>query len=156
MRTGMILQIKRTGSIEVPLPVYKTGGSVGLDLFAAIPHPIRLRPGDRVAVPVGFAMAIPTGFEGQVRARSGLYRHHGITLVNGVGTIDSDYRGPISVSLINLAPWSFWGRNTYDLQPGERFAQLVICPIQHVELTLVEELSETERGSAGFGSTGSS
>lgn len=155
MRTGMILQIKRMGSIEVPLPVYKTEGSVGMDLFAAIPQPIRIRPGERVAVPVGFALAIPPGYEGQVRARSGLSRHHGITLVNGIGTIDSDYRGPIAVSLINLAPRSLWGRNTYELTPGERFAQLVICPIIQVELALVDELSETARGAAGFGSTGS-
>jgi dUTP pyrophosphatase len=143
------------GSIEVPLPVYKTEGAVGMDLFAAIPAPVTITPGQRVSIPTGFAIAIPKGYEGQIRARSGTSKNHGIALANGVGTIDWDYRGPIMVTLVNLsAPTLIGHSHDYVLEPYERFAQLVICPIIRVELELVEELTDTVRGSGGFGHSG--
>lgn len=125
-----------------------SAGSAGLDLSASIEEPLSLLPGARAAVPTGFAFAIPLGFEGQVRPRSGLARRHGITLVNAPGTIDSDYRGEVSVLLINL------GAERVQINSGDRIAQLVIAPIALPELIEVKELGSTSRGEGGFGSTG--
>lgn len=142
------IPIQRVGDIEVPLPLYKTAGSVGMDLHAAIRKPICIAPGQRATIPTGYAMAIPDGFEGQIRARSGLSKNHGITVLNGVGTIDQDYRGPVGVLLINL------GGSPYEVQPGERIAQLVICPVLKIQWEQVDKLDGTHRGEGGFGSTG--
>lgn len=119
-----------------------------MDLHAALDKPIDLEPGAAVAVPTGLAMAIPGGFEGQVRPRSGLAAKHKVTVLNAPGTIDSDFRGEVKVLLINL------GRERFTINHGERVAQLVIAPVVQMRVAVVEELSETERGAGGFGSTG--
>ncbi len=133
---------------DAVVPKYMTDRAAGLDLCAAIDAPLELAPRMRVSVPSGLAMEIPPGFEGQVRPRSGLARDHGITLVNSPGTIDSDYRGEVAVLVINH------GDKTVRIEPGQRIAQLVIAPVVRAELVVVEELSETKRGTGGFGSTG--
>lgn len=125
-----------------------TAGAAGLDLCAALDAPITLRPGDRAAVDTGLALAIPTGFEGQLRPRSGLARQHGVTLANSPATIDADYRGPLAVVLVNL------GAAPVTIDPGQRIAQLVIAPVAQADLAEVAELAPTARGSGGFGSTG--
>lgn len=132
----------------VPAPRYMTEGAAGLDLSAALEASVTLEPGSRLAVPTGLALAIPPGFEGQVRPRSGLARRHGVSLTNSPGTIDADYRGEISILLINH------GREPFTVTPGERIAQLVIAPVARAVLTEVDELPASERGEGGFGSTG--
>ncbi len=127
---------------------YQSAGASGIDLRAAIDGPIELAPFEWKAIPTGIALSIPPGFEGQVRPRSGLALKHGVTLLNSPGTIDSDYRGEIKVILINLS------RTTYEVQPGERIAQLVFAPVAKADLVEVERLDDTERGEGGFGSTG--
>lgn len=132
-------------------PRYMTDGAAGMDLSSAADGPVSLAPGERVAIPTGLALEIPTGFEGQVRPRSGLARRAGITLVNTPGTIDSDYRGEVTVLLVNL------GQEKQTIVPGDRIAQLVIAPAPQVELEEVPdtaELSATARGAGGFGHTG--
>ena len=134
----------------LPLPRYETAGAAGLDLCAALPadQPLLLQPLDRALVPTGLKMAIPAGFEGQVRARSGLALKQGLALVNAPGTIDSDYRGEIGVLVINL------GREPITLTRGMRIAQLVICPIIQCRIEAVTQLADSARGTGGFGSTG--
>ena len=134
----------------LPLPSYQSAGAAGMDLPAAIDadHPLILEPGARALVPTGFRMAIPEGFEGQVRPRSGLAIHFGLTIPNAPGTIDSDYRGEISVPLMNL------GQEPFTITRGLRIAQLLIAPVVQAHLQEVETLDETTRGEAGFGSTG--
>ena len=134
----------------MPLPAYQTPDAAGLDLLAAIPddQPLTLSPGQRVLVPTGLVIALPAGFEAQVRPRSGLAARHGVTVLNAPGTIDADYRGEIGVLLINHGPADF------TIKRGERIAQMVIAPVTHAELVVATALSETERGSGGFGSTG--
>ncbi|MEM6312494.1 MAG: dUTP diphosphatase [Planctomycetota bacterium] len=131
---------------DVVLPRRMTPGAAGMDLCAA--EDAALNPMDIALVPCGFALAIPVGFEGQVRARSGLSSRHGITPVNSPGTIDADYRGEVMVPLINL------GREPFTIAPGDRIAQLVIAPVAEAEVVEVAELPETGRGAGGFGSTG--
>jgi len=128
------------------LPRYQTEGSAGMDLVST--EPVELAPGERKLVGTGIHVAIPAGFEGQVRPRSGLAVRHGISMVNTPGTIDSDYRGEIKVLLINL------GDSVVKLGQGERVAQLVICPVMRADWLVVESLDDTERGGGGFGSTG--
>ena len=137
---------------DLPLPAYETAHAAGMDLRAAVPHeaPIVLRPGDREAVPTGLAFALPEGFEGQVRPRSGLAARHGISMVNTPGTIDADYRGEVKVILINH------GEEDVTIRRGDRIAQLVIAPVVRAEWREVESLEETARGAGGFGSTGAS
>ena len=130
------------------LPRYQTADAAGMDLHAALDAPMQLAPGAVAAVPTGLAMAIPRGFEGQVRPRSGLAAKHAVTVVNAPGTIDADYRGEVKVLLINH------GREPFPIAHGDRVAQLVITPVAQAELAVVEELSDTERGAGGFGSTG--
>jgi dUTP pyrophosphatase len=130
------------------LPARATDGAAGLDLPAALDEPITLAPRARALVPTGLAMAIPPGYEGQVRPRSGLAWKHGVTIVNAPGTIDSDYRGEIKVQLINL------GHEPVVIERGDRIAQLVIAPVTLVRLEPVKVLTETLRGEGGFGSTG--
>lgn len=125
-----------------------SAGAAGLDLCAAIDEPVVLAPGTSAAVSTGLAMAIPAGYEGQVRPRSGLAKNHQVTVVNAPGTIDSDYRGHCMVLLINH------GRDPFTINAGDRVAQLVIAPVVQAELIEVEALDDTERGAGGFGSTG--
>jgi dUTP pyrophosphatase len=132
----------------VPLPRYQTERAAGFDLCAALTESMRVEPGARALVPTGLIFAIPTGYEGQVRPRSGLALKHGIGIVNSPGTIDADYRGMVQVLLINH------GQEAYSVLPLSRIAQLVICPIVHAELELALELDETTRGAGGYGSTG--
>jgi dUTP pyrophosphatase len=129
-------------------PRYMSGGAAGLDLASAADGPIEILPGARAAVPTGLAFAIPPGFEGQVRPRSGLARKLGITLPNAPGTIDSDYRGEVLVLLLNL------GTERYIVAPGDRIAQMVIAPVVIAELEEAATLDETVRGAGGFGHTG--
>ncbi len=144
------IPVKRVGAVQVPLPRHQTPDSAGLDLCAALTEPIVLRPGERHLVPTGLAMAIPVGWEGQVRPRSGLAARHGLGIVNAPGTIDADYRGEVKVVLINH------GQEPITLEPLDRIAQLVLQRVPKVEMFLVEELDDTHRGSGGYGSTGRS
>ncbi|HTY41646.1 MAG TPA: dUTP diphosphatase [Thermoanaerobaculia bacterium] len=130
------------------LPAYATPGAAGCDLRAAVADPVTLAPGARALVPTGIAVAIPAGYEGQVRMRSGLAIRHGLTLLNGPGTIDSDYRGEIRVILANL------GDEPVTLARGDRIAQLVLAPVARARLEAVDALPATERHDGGFGSTG--
>jgi dUTP pyrophosphatase len=130
------------------LPHYQTEHAAGMDLHAALESAVEVQPGDIELVPCGFAMAIPPGFEAQVRPRSGLSTKHGISMPNAPGTIDSDYRGEVKIPLINL------GRVPFTVEPGMRIAQMVICPVIRAEIEEVDSLEETMRGAGGFGSTG--
>ena len=135
---------------DLPLPSYETAEAAGMDLRAAVPEdtPLTLKPGARELVPTGFAMAIPPGFEAQIRPRSGLALKHGIGLVNAPGTVDSDYRGEIKIILINL------GHEDFEISRGMRIAQMIIAPVLQVAIKPVESLDDTARGAGGFGSTG--
>ena len=130
------------------LPAYATPGAAGMDAVAAVDEPLSLAPGDRVAVPTGLAMAIPEGYEVQVRPRSGLAFKHGLTVANAPGTIDADYRGEVKVLLINLGP------DPVIITRGMRIAQLVPAAVTRATLRVVDSLDDTARGAGGFGSTG--
>ncbi|WP_417910977.1 dUTP diphosphatase [Candidatus Electronema sp. PJ] len=133
---------------NLPLPGYASLQAAGMDVAAAVSEELVLQPGDIYLIPTGFAVALPEGFELQVRPRSGLAIKHGITVINAPGTIDADYRGEIKIGLINL------GRTPYSIQRGDRIAQLVLAPVCRANLHVVEDLAATERGSGGFGHTG--
>jgi dUTP pyrophosphatase len=133
---------------DVPLPTRMTEHAAGFDLSAALAEPLTLQPGDIRLIPCGFFMAVPHGYEAQVRPRSGLASKHGITMVNAPGTIDSDYRGEVHVPLINL------GRAAFIVERGMRIAQMLIVPVPKVEIEVVDNLDETKRGKRGFGHTG--
>jgi len=139
--------IKRL-SKEVSLPKYETNGSSGMDLAANIDANINIDPGKTAIIPTGLALSIPEGFEVQIRPRSGLAAKQKISVLNTPGTIDADYRGEIKVILINL------GQEPFKVEKGLRIAQMVVCPIIQAQLKEVDDLSETERGKGGFGSTG--
>lgn len=143
----MQIQFKKLRSDAV-VPQYQTEHSAGMDVCAALDAPITLAPMQRQIVPCGFSMAIPEGYEVQVRARSGLAAKNGIGLVNGVGTIDADYRGELGVIVINYSDTDFV------INPGDRIAQIVVAKYERITWQEVEELGETARGSGGFGSTG--
>ena len=132
----------------LPLPAYATEGSAGLDLAAALQAPLTLAPGARALVPTGLKLALPPGYEGQVRPRSGLALKHGLSIPNAPGTIDSDYRGELQVILVNL------GTAPVTLERGQRIAQLVVAPVTRARLVPVAALGVTSRGSGGFGHTG--
>jgi dUTP pyrophosphatase len=134
----------------LPLPAYQSAHAAGLDLLAAVPEstPLVLAPGKHAMVPTALAIALPEGFEAQVRPRSGLAAKHGVTVLNSPGTIDADYRGEIQVILINH------GAEAFTIRRGERVAQMVIAPVVQAQLVPVTALSDTDRGSGGFGSTG--
>jgi dUTP pyrophosphatase len=134
---------------EIPFPSYATAGSAGMDLRACVDEPVTVAPGQRVAIPTGFAIALPDpGWVALIYARSGLAVKHGLAPANCVGVVDSDYRGEIVVALQNYAG------EEYTIQPGERVAQMVITPVTQARIDVVEELDETARGAGGFGSTG--
>ncbi|MFN4204277.1 MAG: dUTP diphosphatase [Tabrizicola sp.] len=152
---GLVVQLlwEDWADRSVPLPAYQTAGAAGADLCANFPEDQRdaglvLAPMGRAICPTGIRVAIPEGYEMQVRPRSGLASKHGITLPNTPGTIDSDYRGPLGVSLINL------GTEAYTVRHGDRVAQLIVAPVVQVAFSVVEGLNQTERGAGGFGSTG--
>ena len=142
------IKVKIIKEKNVELPKYETIGSAGVDVRANIETPITLDSLDRVLIPTGIKMAIPLGYEVQVRPRSGLAIKHGITMLNSPGTIDSDYRGEIKVIVVNLS------KDSYVIQPNERIAQLVLNKVEQIEFIEVEVLDETERGEGGFGHTG--
>ena len=133
---------------DLPLPAYATEGSSGMDLYAALENEITIAPGERSLIPCNFQIEIPTGYEAQIRPRSGLAVKQGVTVLNTPGTIDSDYRGEVKVILINL------GTETVLIRRRDRIAQMVIAPVIHVELAEVEALKDTTRGAGGFGHTG--
>jgi dUTP pyrophosphatase len=133
---------------RLPLPAAKTTGSAGLDLCAAVEAPLSIAPGARALVPTGFALGLPEGHEGQVRPRSGLALQHGVTVLNAPGTVDADYRGEVTVLLINH------GDAPFTVTRGMRIAQLVVAAVAPVALVEVSELDETVRGSGGYGTTG--
>jgi dUTP pyrophosphatase len=133
---------------DLGLPARASEHAAGFDLRAAVDAPVVLRPGERTLIPTGISVAIPPGYEGQVRPRSGLAIRNGIALVNAPGTIDADYRGEVQVIAINL------GAEAFTIARGDRIAQLVIAPVLDVALELVDDLAETARGAGGFGSTG--
>jgi dUTP pyrophosphatase len=136
------------GQDDLPAPAYMTAGAAGLDLAAAVSADLVLRPGERAVVPTGLAVAIPDGYEGQVRPRSGLAAKHGVTCLNSPGTVDGDYRGEVRVILINH------GSEPFVVRRGDRIAQFVISPVARVQIQKVEELPVTSRGTGGFGHTG--
>ena len=135
---------------DLPLPEYQSALAAGLDLLAAVPAdaPVELAPGARALVPTGIAIALPAGFEGQVRPRSGLAARHGITVLNTPGTVDADYRGELQVILVNL------GAEPFVVSRGMRIAQLIVAPVQRIKLVEVDALDSTVRAQGGFGSTG--
>ncbi len=143
-----VRRLREDSGGKVPLPRYMTELSSGMDLFAEVEGEVILEPGERKLIPTGIALAIPEGYEGQVRPRSGLALRDGITLVNTPGTIDADYRGEVGVLLINL------GRRPFRVKRGDRIAQLVIAPVCRAVLELSEELDATPRSEGGFGHTG--
>lgn len=143
-----MIQIKIINKGNQPLPAYATEQSAGMDLRANTEEPFTLKPLERRLVPTGLYMALPAGYEAQVRPRSGLALKHGITVLNSPGTIDADYRGEIGVVLVNLS------NDDFVVNPGERIAQMVIARHEQASFELVEELDETERGAGGYGHTG--
>ncbi len=149
--TAPIVRFRRLdGNPDLPIPNYATAGAAGFDLRAAVAAdaPAVLAAGERMLVPIGFACAVPHGYEMQVRPRSGLAARYGIGIVNSPGTVDSDYRGPLLVCLINL------GTEPFTINRGDRIAQAVVAPAPQFTLTEVDELDGTTRGEGGFGSTG--
>lgn len=148
MRTGARVAIVRLPEgRDLPLPAYMSAHAAGADLCAAVETAIVLQPGERALVPSGFAIALPPGFEAQVRPRSGLAHRSGVTCLNAPGTIDEDYRGPVCVVLVNH------GREAVTIRRGDRIAQLVVAPVARAEFDLVDSLDATDRGAGGFGST---
>jgi len=134
--------------VGLPLPAARSASAAGLDLAAAVTDPVVIQPGARALIPTGFAIALPAGHEGQVRPRSGLAVEHGVTVLNGPGTVDADYRGEVKVLLVNL------GDRQFTVTRGMRIAQLVVAPVSAAGLSEAASLDETPRGSGGFGSSG--
>jgi len=146
--TIKLLRIRPDDDADIPLPQYMTPQSAGMDIYAAIKEDIVLEKGEIALIPTGFAMAIPEGFEAQIRPRSGLAVKHGIGLINSPGTIDSDYRGEVMIAAINL------GSKSYTLKRGDRIAQMIIKRVHHARIEVVEQLDKTVRNTGGFGHTG--
>ena len=143
-----IMRLKPDDSSDIQLPRYMTSRAAGMDICAAVEDPLELAPGSIVLVPTGFAMALPSGYEAQIRPRSGLAVRYGVTVVNAPGTIDADYRGEIKIGLINLGPAS------HTIHRGQRIAQMIIQHVSRATVREVATLDETKRNSGGFGSTG--
>ena len=133
---------------DLPLPTYESEGSSGMDIRAHVKDPVLVRPGEIKFLPTGLAISLPSGYEAQIRPRSGLALHHGIGMVNSPGTIDSDYRGEIGIILIN------WGDEPFLIKRGDRIAQMIISKVYRADLVIVDDLDETSRGPGGFGHTG--
>ena len=153
MTKSLLIEYLPDTESDFPIPKYQTSGASGLDIRAYLPKADQglgstLLPGERQLVSSGFKIEIPSGFEGQIRARSGLALKHGIALANGIGTIDSDYRGPLGIILINL------GSLPFIIRHGQRVAQLVILSVSKIELKIVKTISKSERNESGYGSTG--
>ncbi|MBW2010648.1 MAG: dUTP diphosphatase [Deltaproteobacteria bacterium] len=146
--TIKFLRLRPKPDADIPLPRYMTPHAAGMDIYAAIENDLTLEPGAITLIPTGFAIALPHGFEAQIRPRSGLAVKHGITVINSPGTIDSDYRGEVMIAVINL------GKKKYSFQRGDRIAQLVIKKVYQARLKTVEQLDETVRNNGGFGHTG--
>jgi dUTP pyrophosphatase len=146
--TIKLLRIRPDDDADIPLPRYMTAQSAGMDIYAAVKKDIVLEKGEIALIPTGFAMAIPEGFEAQIRPRSGLAVKHGIGLINSPGTIDSDYRGEVMIPAINL------GTKKYTLKRGDRIAQMIIKRVYHARIEVVEQLDKTVRNTGGFGHTG--
>ena len=142
-----VLKIQRLPHNRI-IPEYKTEGAAGMDLCAAISEPITLKPLERTLVPTGLKIELEHGYEAQIRPRSGMSIKHGITLINCVGTVDEDYRGEVCVAVVNIS------NEEYTIQPDERIAQMVITKYDQAKIEVVAELSDTDRGEGGFGSTG--
>jgi dUTP pyrophosphatase len=138
----------RVGTVETPAPLYQSAEAAGMDLAAAVADDAVILPGQRALIPTGWALAIPPGFEGQVRPRSGLALRHGVTVLNTPGTIDADYRGEVKVVLANF------GDEPFTVRHGDRIAQLVIAPVVRATLRITTSLEATDRGAGGYGSTG--
>ena len=149
MASPIVIRIKKTDvASDLPLPRKMTDHSAGFDLCAAVSEAVTIQPGDIAVIPCGFAMALPAGYEAQIRPRSGLASRNGITPINSPGTIDADYRGEVMTPLINL------GHAPFVVERGMRIAQMLIAPVPVVRMVEVEELDETKRGEGGFGHTG--
>lgn len=133
---------------DLPLPSYESKYAAGMDIRAALKEPVTLKPGERALIPTGLKMAMPKGYEAQMRPRSGLAYRNGITMLNTPGTIDADYRGELKMLAVNL------GEDEFEINHGDRIAQMIIAPVIQAEVNEVEDLSDTERGDGGFGSTG--
>jgi len=147
----MKLQIKPLSDkigTQIPLPYYATGGAAAIDLHACIDNPVTIPGGGQAVIPTGLSMAVPDGYVGILALRSSMGVRKGLGLSNGIGVIDSDYRGPLSVGLYNMRA------DSYTVEPGDRIAQLMVVPVLRPEIEVVDELPETERGANGFGSTG--
>ena len=147
--TPRVLVSRTVENPDLPLPVYATAGSAGADLAACIDAPVVLGPGDRAAVPTGIRIAVPEGWEAEIRPRSGLAARFGVTLTNAPGTVDSDYRGEVKILLVNL------GREPVTIQRGDRIAQMLVRPVSQARFVEAAELPPTARGEGGFGHTGS-
>jgi dUTP pyrophosphatase len=143
-----ILRLRPATESDIPLPRYMTPHSAGMDIYAAVENDLTLEKGDITLLPSGFAIALPPGFEAQIRPRSGLAVKHGIGLVNSPGTIDADYRGEVKIAVINF------GQSAYTFHRGDRIAQMVIQKVYQAELQQVQQLDETSRSTGGFGHTG--
>ncbi|MSP52212.1 MAG: dUTP diphosphatase [Alphaproteobacteria bacterium] len=148
MTTVAVSLVRLSHGEGLALPAYATIDSAGLDIAAAVSGDVVLLPGDRAAIPTGWAVVLPAGFEAQIRPRSGLALRHGVTVLNSPGTVDADYRGEVKVILINHGP------DPYTVRRGDRIAQMVIAPIARATIAVGNELPETERSANGFGSTG--
>jgi dUTP pyrophosphatase len=140
--------LRLAGGADLPLPAYMTAGAAGADICAAVDEPVTLAPGQRALIPTGFAIEVPLGYEVQIRPRSGLALKNGVTMMNSPGTIDSDYRGPVGVIMVNH------GQEPHTINRGDRIAQMIVAPVVHGAFVEVTELGTTERGEDGFGSTG--
>ena len=142
------MQVKVVNQSDHPLPHYQTEQSAGMDLYAHLSEAVTIQSLERALVPTGIYLELPSGYEAQIRPRSGLAYKHGVTVLNSPGTIDADYRGEVKVLLVNLS------RDTYTVQPGDRIAQMVVAAHEQVQWQVVEALGETLRGAGGYGSTG--
>jgi len=143
-----VLVLRLAEGAGLPLPAYMSAGAAGADIVAAVDAPRTLAPGERALIPTGFALEVPAGFEVQVRPRSGLAFKHGVTVLNAPGTIDSDYRGPVGVLLVNL------GSEPFTIARGDRIAQLIVAPVARALFGEAAAIGASDRGAGGFGSTG--
>ena len=148
MSAPAVAVVRLPAGVGLPLPSYMSSGAAGADVVAAVDTEVTLMPGARALIPTGFALEVPLGWEVQIRPRSGLALRHGVTLLNSPGTIDSDYRGPVGVILINL------GTQPFSITRGDRIAQMIVAPVARAVFRDVEMLASSERGAGGFGSTG--